>query len=283
MLVSRSVKFPFHCICQRTVLNNRKCENETYTWKMVLRVLQLLYWITAVCSVLPSACTVHHVSSKTHACLSRTGAHVSVREVRSPDDVTGFKVVTDWVRSNLIKMCWFEMWLLVALPPHRRRHLMLLHLKPNVFIAAAAFTWSSCLSLTAGVSFLLLHFVPVLFTFCWILPSADTVLCLCAVFDPQCQMLTELRGSQCTLSSELRHCLSWMSSCAGQRWWCYLDEKRLMAIDSYKQSLLHTSVKGPLHPKSHKPLSSNALRWNIMAQCIVFLYHANKVILSKEV
>lgn len=28
------------------------------------------------------------------------------------------------------------MWLLVALPPHRRRHLMLLHLKPNVFIAA---------------------------------------------------------------------------------------------------------------------------------------------------
>lgn len=29
------------------------------------------------------------------------------------------------------------MWLLVALPPHRR-HLMLLHLKPNVFIAAAA-------------------------------------------------------------------------------------------------------------------------------------------------
>lgn len=31
------------------------------------------------------------------------------------------------------------MWLLVALPPHRRRrHLMLLHLKPNVFIAAAA-------------------------------------------------------------------------------------------------------------------------------------------------
>lgn len=101
--------------------------------------------------------------------------------------------------------------------------------------------------------------------------------------DPQCQMLTELRGSQCTLSSELRHCLSWMSSCAGQRWWCYLDEKRLMAIDSCKQSLLHTSVKGPLHPKSHKPLSSNALRWNIMAQCIVFLYHANKVILSKEV
>lgn len=183
MLVSRSVKFPFHCICQRTVLNNRKCENETYTWKMVLRVLQLLYWITAVCSVLPSACTVHHVSSKTHACLSRTGAHVSVREVRSPDDVTGFKVVTDRVRSNLIKMCWFEMWLLVALPPHRRRHLMLLHLKPNVFIAAAAFTWSSCLSLTAGVSFLLLHFVPVLFTFCWILPSADTVLCLCAVFE----------------------------------------------------------------------------------------------------
>lgn len=46
-----------------------------------------------------------------------------------------------------------------------------------------AFTWSSCLSLTAGVSFLLLHFVPVLFTFCWILPSADTVLCLCAVFE----------------------------------------------------------------------------------------------------
>lgn len=30
------------------------------------------------------------------------------------------------------------MWLLVALPPHRRCHLMLLHLKPNVFIAAAA-------------------------------------------------------------------------------------------------------------------------------------------------
>lgn len=29
------------------------------------------------------------------------------------------------------------MWLLVALPPHRRR-LMLLHLKQSVFIAAAA-------------------------------------------------------------------------------------------------------------------------------------------------
>lgn len=29
------------------------------------------------------------------------------------------------------------MWLLVALPPHRRRRLMLLHLKQSVFIAAA--------------------------------------------------------------------------------------------------------------------------------------------------
>lgn len=118
LLVGR-LSFPFTVFVKEQfwITENVKMKHTHEKWSFVCCSY---FTESLLCSALPSACTVHHVSSKTHACLSRTGAHVSVREVRSPDDVTVFKVVTDWVRSNLIKMCWFEMWLLVALPPHRR-------------------------------------------------------------------------------------------------------------------------------------------------------------------